>query len=779
MSSPEHPERTNEPSAPPLEALETRLLQDLQLHKVKLETQNRELQEARNALEESRNRYANFYDLAPIAYYVFDAKGCIKEINQTGTTLLGRDRLQVIGLPFLSLVSMENPSLFWGHLRRCADKCGVVLSEFEFLTPSAGKLEIQAISVPVFDPSGSPIAFHTVLTDISQRRKAEAEGKRALEGEQHLRSRLQALDRANVAISKALAITRVANVNTVLQVVVDQARMLTDAQFAAIGICSSEPGQPFDPWVFSGMPHEQASAIGAFPRPVGVLSPTSASGQTIRIIDLRMHPDFCGFPAGHPQMTSFLGVPISFNGKLMGTIYLTNKRGAEEFSHEDQLVVEMMAARASSSMEVMRLRELEARECDRLKVLAETGYKLSSSLDPQVVIQAIAQLALPWLADFCVVHLVEGEELRQVATAHVDPAKAVRLAKFQDSFRVRRDNPSSLLARVWITGQVTVVPQYTEELAERPIADPVLRSEARALSAKSALVVPFFLKGQLAGILTLGSTKTGRRYSQSDVPNAEEIAQRCGLALDNARLFQETQAAVRARENLLAAVSHDLRNPLSAILLSAGVLSRLISSENAQTVQRVTDTIRRAGEEMHELIADLLDAAAIDAGGFTVALGMEDAMALIEDCLRLAGPLSAPKSIALERDVPPQLPQLHCDRVRVQRVFSNLVGNAIKFTPSGGTIRIAAKPAAEQVCFAISDTGCGIPSDELPHLFDRYWKSKPSERLGGTGLGLFIAKGIVEAHGGRIWVESKVDLGSTFSFTLPIAQPGENPPPGA
>jgi PAS domain S-box-containing protein len=246
------------------------------------------------------------------------------------------------------------------------------------------------------------------------------------------------------------------------------------------------------------------------------------------------------------------------------------------------------------------------------------------------------------------------------------------------------------------------------------------------------------------------------------------------VELDNVRLVGEAQEAVRAREDLLAIVSHDLRNPLGVVLASTALLLKAnLPPDKQERARRQVEAIQRAGNRMNRLIRDLLDFASIQAGRLSVSLRPQDVAAMVNEVLEVTEPIAAPKSLRLVADVAPGL-AIRCDHDRVIQLFSNLVGNSVKFTPEGGTITVHAAFAPDEhvVRFSVADTGPGIPAQELPYVFDRYYQAQRKNR-DGIGLGLSIARGIVEAHGGRIWVESEEGKGSTFFFTLPPGPQGE------
>ena len=244
------------------------------------------------------------------------------------------------------------------------------------------------------------------------------------------------------------------------------------------------------------------------------------------------------------------------------------------------------------------------------------------------------------------------------------------------------------------------------------------------------------------------------------------------VELDNVRLMGEAQDALRAREDLLAIVSHDLRNPLGVVLASSALLLKSnLPPDKEERARRQVEAIQRAGNRMNRLIRDLLDFASIQAGRLSVSLRPQEVAAMVNEVLEVTEPLASAKSQKLVSEVAPEL-AIRCDHDRVIQLFSNLVGNAVKFTPDGGTITVRAVRDGEVVTFAVADTGPGISAAELPHVFDRYYQAQRKNR-DGIGLGLSIARGIVEAHGGRIWAESQEaepGKGSTFFFTLPVGE---------
>ncbi|MEO3727991.1 ATP-binding protein [Pseudomonas syringae] len=266
-------------------------------------------------------------------------------------------------------------------------------------------------------------------------------------------------------------------------------------------------------------------------------------------------------------------------------------------------------------------------------------------------------------------------------------------------------------------------------------------------------------KVEMAGIST--------KWSHGDLFAANDL-RRSALENDLARQVRREQEAVRARDELVAVVSHDLRNPMTVISMLCGMMQKAFSSDGPHTSRRIStaiDTMQQAAGRMNTLLEDLLDTSKIDAGRYTIAPQKLDVAQMFEEAQSLLAPLALDKDISISFEADPDL-SIHADPERLFQVLSNLVGNAIKFTPRLGTVDVYAKSVGDDIVFTVRDSGEGIPKDHLPHVFDRYWTVKEGNPT-GTGLGLYITQGIVEAHGGRIVAESEPGQGSEFRFTVP------------
>ncbi|MDD4976096.1 MAG: PAS domain-containing sensor histidine kinase [Bacteriovorax sp.] len=400
------------------------------------------------------------------------------------------------------------------------------------------------------------------------------------------------------------------------------------------------------------------------------------------------------------------------------------------------------------------------------RLLSEAGTLLASSLNYEDTLKKMAQLAVRDLADLCVVEIAEdnGEIRRLVATGR--DSNSAKVSDLLLRIPLDRKLPT-LLGRVIETRKAQLIEHVSPEIIASLSQSEEHLQALLAVNFKSLILVPLLVHGEVMGAIALASSTSSRVYGPSDLILAEELAQRAAIAIENARLYSEAQAAIKTREEVLAIVSHDLKNPLTVVGLMAQQLKRIKQFDFNQP-NEFANRIQRAVDQMEMLIGDLLDFAKIQGGTFLIEKLRERPIDVISPVIELLSTRLEAKGQNLEIDISPSLPDIACEARRINQVLSNLLGNAIKFTPNGGTIRVTAREAIDEIIISVSDTGPGIPPEQLPKIFDLYWQAQGTKHL-GTGLGLSIAKGIVEAHGAKIWVESQVGKGSSFFFTIPLA----------
>ncbi|MGH7476717.1 MAG: ATP-binding protein [Longimicrobiales bacterium] len=422
-------------------------------------------------------------------------------------------------------------------------------------------------------------------------------------------------------------------------------------------------------------------------------------------------------------------------------------------------------------LEQAAARETAERMERRARLLADASHVLATSFDYQTTLAKLVRLAVPGLADYCVVDIIDQESgaFERIGAAHADPEREPLL-------REARNCRSGVIAERCVALSANgprLIPQITTEMIERVTTDPAEREIIAQLEPRSLIAVPLVAKHGTLGELIMVAAESGRIFDSADLALAQELAGRAGLAVENARLYRGMQQATRSRDEMLGVVAHDLRNPLNAISMGAQLLLDLLPEDRA-TERRQTEIVLRSAERMNQLIGDLIELRRLESGRLTIEPKHVPLGLVIDEALEMLRPLAVAKGLDLSLDAAHPLPRVLIDPLRIHQVFSNLVGNALKFTPAGGHISVRIVIGDSETTITVGDTGPGIARDHLPHVFGDFWQADRADSR-GLGLGLAIAKGIVEAHGGRIWVESEAGAGSRFHFTIPAPPPQQAP----
>ncbi len=418
------------------------------------------------------------------------------------------------------------------------------------------------------------------------------------------------------------------------------------------------------------------------------------------------------------------------------------KAGAQDYLRKAEITPSLIARTAWYAIERQKAVENAARltrsdeSARRARFISQVTATISASLDLQAVLGETAELLVPTLGELCAIELL------------------------QDGNRVER------VAQTPASGELLALLD-----AGCDVATSAVRSRGIALGGR-VLAAPLIARGRVVGTLNF-VVGAGRELHDDLRPLVEEVAERIALGIDNAQLYAAAQLAIRGRDELIAVVSHDLRNPLNVVTLALQMIEH-----DPGMVAAALPRAKRGVDRMQRLIADLLDVARIETGTLTVELRPVEIGAILDDAFEQHRILAAERNITLERTYEAPVGIAVGDRHRLGQALANLLGNALKFTPKGGAIRIGADCTAERLAMIVSDNGPGIAPAHLGQIFDRYWQ--PERGREGVGLGLAIVKGIVDAHGGTVVVESSPGAGATFRIELArtearVMQTGERP----
>lgn len=402
------------------------------------------------------------------------------------------------------------------------------------------------------------------------------------------------------------------------------------------------------------------------------------------------------------------------------------------------------------------------------RFLSEATRLFNASLEYGTTVGAIPRVVVSDLADWSCLYMPAPEgPFRMAEVVHRDPEMertTERLAEL-----ILDQPPPPPVQRAMEEGTPIVLCDIRPEHLEDWFEGTPQRSLVTELEPVSAVLIPLQGKAGVLGVLALVSAEPSQPYRKEDLDFFRELGRRVTMALENARLFETAREASRTRDELMSMVSHDLGNPLAAISIAAGRIESLLDVTRNEEISRFTEMIRSAASSMERLLEDLLEVGRLETGHFGIRRIPREVNEILELAHQRFAPRAEARGIALRIEKNELLPDVLVDLGRIDQVLSNLLNNALKFTEPGGSIRVEASPGDGHVRISVSDTGGGIGEEEIGHLFDRFWQSRRHRRA-GAGLGLTIAKEIIEAHGGEIWARSREGEGSTFLFTLPVAE---------
>ena len=508
----------------------------------------------------------------------------------------------------------------------------------------------------------------------------------------------------------------------VLQEVIDGARSLTKARYGAVAVFDTA-GRVQD-FITSGITPQERRQLGVLPQGLGILGYLNEIREPLRLSDLTRHPRSVGFPENHPPMRTFLGVPIRHLGEPVGNIYLTEKEGGEEFSEEDEETLVMLASQAAIAIGNALRYEEERRVRDEMETERRRLAALVESSPVGVMVVDAATRTFAWV----------NREAERILGMSPEPGS--KLVDYHQVAIYRRTDGKKY------------------EGHERPLARALDRGEV--IRAEEILV-------DLPG---------GRRVTT--LVNATPIYADDGSIISAVAVVQDMtplEEGERLRNDFLAMVSHELRTPLTTI---KGCTSVVLGSSDPMDTSEVIQYFRMIDEQcdrLRGLVNNLLDMTRIEAGALSVTLKPTDVKTLVEEAKSAFLRRGARNTVEVDLDA--NLPQISADKRRVTQVMDNLLSNASKYSPEGSRIRVTGSRDGFYEAISVTDEGRGIPPDQLDRLFKKYSRIGDSEKgreIAGEGLGLAICKGIVEAHGGRIWAESDGEnQGTRITFTIPEA----------
>jgi PAS domain S-box-containing protein len=513
----------------------------------------------------------------------------------------------------------------------------------------------------------------------------------------------------------ALEISSELDLSRLLQRIVDVARALTRSHYAALGIVGTDG--LIEQFLTSGISETEREAIGELPRGHGLLGLLIKEGRPIRIVNIGADPRSVGFPANHPPMVTLLGIPIIYRGQIVGDLYLTDKENGEMWSDVDEWLTSLLASHAAVAIgnaHLYRTLERERMQADnerrRLEVLLDNlpeGVLLCDAAGIVTILNPVARRLFGWEVGYHVTN-------RPARVQHPD-----------GSDYVPADLPlmQTLRDRVHIRGQHLVV------------ADPTT-GQPRDIFASTAPLAD--AAGRLTGAIGV----------YQDITALKEVE--------------------RLKDDFFSMATHELRTPLTSITMSSGLLAELLAAQGGR-MGELARLVAENAQRMRTLVDDLLDLSRLEHGRLVLHRRTFDLGAAVQHVVDQIEPLAERKQQTLTVQVPPAPNAVQADSSRIEQVLLNLLGNAIKYTPAAGAVGVGISRQDGQIQVTVQDSGPGVLPGEREHIFERFYRTQQHEvdRSSGTGLGLPIARMLVELHGGRLWYEDAPGGGSCFCFTLP------------
>jgi PAS domain S-box-containing protein len=471
-----------------------------------------------------------------------------------------------------------------------------------------------------------------------------------------------------------------------------------------------------------------------------------------------------GFDARTAGIEACALLPLMVHTEVVGAMMISF-REPRPFKQDDREFIEAIATQCASALDRAALRERERVQSERTAFLARAGELLSSSLDYETVLRKLVSLAVPGFADWCTVDVVEGDHIQRLTVAHADPEKARWGWELSERFPV--DSRLGYgVAAVIRKGLPEHYPEISGDILALADASPGLRESLEKAGLRSVLIVPLLSRGVGLGALSMAWAETPRNYDEEDLAFAMDLARRAAMAVENARLYREVQTAVEIRDDFLAVAGHELKTPLTTLLNQVQGLERVMRREGGDPSR--TDRLKKAthaGFRLERLVSQMLDVARLSSGQLVLEPEAVDVTALVRGIVERFREEDDSVLVSF-RGVDGMMGLV--DPHRFERVLSNLLANARKYG-RGQPIDVEVARSDGDGVIRVIDRGIGIDPSRQPRIFERFERAVGAREFGGFGLGLWIARQIVEASGGRITVDSRPDEGSVFTVYLPLS----------
>ncbi len=469
---------------------------------------------------------------------------------------------------------------------------------------------------------------------------------------------------------------------------------------------------------------------------------------------------------------SFITVPLIRSGALAGALNVADS-APREWSQRELELIKVIAESVWAEFERAHLLEALKLSTKRSELLAKASNVLNSTLNIEKILGFLSDLTVPVIADWCSIRMLNSKgELEQMSVSHSDPAKVKWAWELEKRFPANENAPQGP-HQVIRSGKPELIKNVTDEMIESSTKDPDQVEMIRSLGMRSYICTPITSRGQTVGTITIVVTdESKRQYNEADLSIASELGFRVGVAVENARLYHESQTVNRLKDEFLANLSHELRTPMNVILGHSEILKNDRPDLSEEEIETSIEAIERNAKAQTSIISDLLDVSSIITGKVTYQPEEMNPIETVGKILQGLRPTAQAKNISLKFDCVEAPSKVAADLTRLHQIIWNLVSNAMKFTEPGGIITVKLSKSELNWIISVTDTGLGIDREFLPFVFDRFRQEDASttRRFGGLGLGLSVVRHLVELHGGYVKADSKgKGFGSTFTVILPLS----------
>jgi PAS domain S-box-containing protein len=701
-------------------------------------------------------------DAVPVLLSYLDTQCYYRFANRTYEEWVGLKRDAVVGRHIRDVVGAERYENVRPYVERALAGEAVSI-ETALLYPDGKTRYVHATYTPDVSESGSVRGIVVSVSDLTGGRQAEEKRRKAAERVAHLQA-------VTAALSEALTPDQVA------AVVVSQGTSALGARAGIVGLVEND--DTFRVLNYAGYIPDNVDPWLRFP-----LAGPYPISEAVRAREPLWLDDRDEYIARFPTMASaithetqsFAAIPFTIDGRVTGALAMSFAV-RQAFGREDRDFMTALARQCGQALERARLYEAEVRAVTvseearrRSAFLAEASAVLASSLDYETTLSNLARIVVPGLADWCTVHLLEESgSMSELAIAHADPAKV----EWAREFRKRYPPDPRQSVGIWQvlrTGQSLVHREISDDLLVRGARDAEHLRLMRALGMRSVMMIPLVARGRTLGAISFIRAESGKPYDDVEQADAEELARRCALAVDNARLFQDAQKMNRAKDEFLAMLAHELRNPLGAISNALHLLNARGAPDDVTARHRAVAT-RQVGHMAH-LLEDLLDVSRITRGKVLLRMEPVDLTRVVQDAALTVRPWMDERGHDLSVSLPRRALCVAGDVTRLEQIIANLLNNAAKYTDRGGSVNIRLAREGADAVLTVSDNGAGISRDLLPRVFELFTQADRSldRSEGGLGIGLTLVKSLVEMHGGSVRADSAgLGQGSCFTVRLPI-----------